>query len=245
MHRLNCSEVWGGIKNTDLDTCSAGMTVSLFSSACQGGKGGDVYYFAVCGQDMLTRLVLADVVGHGQQVSQVSQWVYDQLAARMDDPDQPALLSDLNNRIADRGFGAMTTAVVLSYSLENRHVYFCYAGHPAMLSRNGGAGWHEMTLPAGQRHTNLPLGVEAGMAYDMGETAFGQGDRLFLFSDGLLEAPNESGDQFGPARLREALAEVDDGEPMALKNHVLSKLRQWTNGHLDHDDVTMIAIQLQ
>jgi sigma-B regulation protein RsbU (phosphoserine phosphatase) len=245
MHRLNCSEVWGGIKNTDLDACSAGMTVSLFSSACEGGKGGDVYYFTVCGQDMLTRLVLADVVGHGQQVSQISQWVYDQLADRMDDPDQPALLSDLNNLVVDRGFGAMTTAVVLSYYLENRHVYYCYAGHPAMLSRNGGAGWHEMTLPAGTRPTNLPLGVEAGMAYDMGDAAFAKGDRLFLFSDGLVEAPNESGDHFGPARLRNALAEAGDAEPMALKNQVLSRLRQWTNGLLDHDDVTLIAIQLQ
>ena len=123
MHRLSCSEVWGGIKNTDLDACSAGMTISLYSSACEGGKGGDVYYFTVCGQDMLTRLVLADVVGHGQQVSQVSQWVYGQLAGRMDDPDQPALLSDLNSQVLAKGPGAMTTPVVMSYLQEKPHDY--------------------------------------------------------------------------------------------------------------------------
>ena len=57
MRRLKCAEIWGGIKNTDLDVCSSGVTVSLYSSACDGGRGGDVYYFSVCGADRVTRLV--------------------------------------------------------------------------------------------------------------------------------------------------------------------------------------------
>ena len=39
MRRLKCSEVWGGIKNQDVDVCSLGLNVSLYSSSCDGGKG--------------------------------------------------------------------------------------------------------------------------------------------------------------------------------------------------------------
>ena len=86
MHRIQCTEIWGGIKNQDADVCSRGLTASLYSSACEGGKGGDIYYLSVCGEDKLTRIAIADVVGHGEQVSAVSQWLYDTLQDRMNDP---------------------------------------------------------------------------------------------------------------------------------------------------------------
>ncbi len=244
MHRLKCSEVWGGIKNTDLDACSAGMAVSLYSSACDGGRGGDVYYVTVCGADMLTRLVLADVVGHGQQVSQVSQWVYGQMAERMDDPDHSAILTNLNDRIAARGLGAMTTAVVVTYFLAERRLFFCYAGHPPMLSCQGDGPWRELMLPPSDRQANMPLGVEPGSSYDIGDVTLAKGDRLFLFSDGVVETRNQEDEVFGVERLRDALTSASGTDPMTLKKHVLSKLRQWSAGILDHDDVTMIAIEL-
>ena len=68
MHRLQCAEIWGGIRNQDTDVCSAGITASLFSGACDGGKGGDIYYLSVCNSDMLTRIAIADVIGHGRAV---------------------------------------------------------------------------------------------------------------------------------------------------------------------------------
>lgn len=244
MHRIKCSEIWGGIKNAELDLCSSGITASLFSSACDGGKGGDAYYFSVCGSDKLTRLALADVVGHGEQVSHISQWVYDQLETHMNDADQPGMMRSLNNHVADRGFSAMTTAVIVSYYLVNNHVYFSYAGHPPMLSRAGDSNWRELTLPSTEDARNLPLGVMAGCTYDMGETPFGTGDRLFLFSDGVLEAPNASDELFGAERLQAVLNEAADAGPMELKTHVLSKLRDWTGDDFKHDDVTLIAIQL-
>ncbi|GAG80253.1 unnamed protein product [marine sediment metagenome] len=45
----------------------------------KGGKGGDIYYFGVCKGDIITRLAIADVTGHGETVSEVSQYVYDSL----------------------------------------------------------------------------------------------------------------------------------------------------------------------
>ncbi len=244
MRRLKCAEIWGGIKNADIDVCSSGMTVSLYSSACDGVRGGDAYYFSVCGADRVTRVVLADVVGHGEQISEVSQWVYDELSAHLDDPDLPGMLSSLNGRVLTRGIGAMTTAVVISYYVDLKQVYFCYAGHPPMLIRHGADGWQKAKLKMTEGETNLPLGVSDGVGYDMSDIQLAPGDNLLLISDGVVEAPNADHELFGDGRLRAALAEVDDPDPMQLKARILARLREWTGGGLDHDDVTLIAIKL-
>ena len=61
--RLRCSEIWGGIGNTDLDVSTGPVTTSLFSTASDSDSGGDVYYFSVCARDTIVRIALADVMG--------------------------------------------------------------------------------------------------------------------------------------------------------------------------------------
>src|SRR5947199_335498 len=111
-HRLKCSEVWGGIQNEDMDASSAGVSASLLSLACEGGKGGDIYYFSVCDADMLTRVVIADVVGHGPAVSEVSDWLFRAMREQMNALDGNAVLASLNRLVVARGLDAMTTAGV-------------------------------------------------------------------------------------------------------------------------------------
>ena len=137
MHRIQCAQIWGGIRNQDQDVSSAGIVATLYSASCDGGKGGDIYYLSVCESDMLTRVAIADVVGHGQAVSDVSQDIYDALAARMNDAD-----------------------------------------------------------------------------FDQQSVPLSRGDRIFLYTDGVLEAPNRDRERFGePVRLAgigECLRETTD-----------------------------------
>ena len=82
--RLECKGIWGGIRNRDLEITAGKVIGSIYSAACcKGGKGGDIYYFGVCKGEIITRLAIADVVGHGEAVSEVSQYVYDSLKAHM------------------------------------------------------------------------------------------------------------------------------------------------------------------
>ena len=81
---VRCSEIWGGNGNTDLDVCTNGINASVYSLACGGERGGDVYYLSVCTHDMMTRMVVADVRGHGAQVSQLSAWLHEEIQARGD-----------------------------------------------------------------------------------------------------------------------------------------------------------------
>src|SRR4051794_33120768 len=144
VHRIRCSEVWGGVRDIDLDITASGLTVSLYSGACDGGKGGDIYYFSVCGHDRLTRIVLADVVGHGKSVSRVSQWVYDALVRRMNSLDGSGILADLNRMTSRHGLTAMTTAAIVSFYIGDSKLYFSCAGHPPLLVRRRGHDqWRE------------------------------------------------------------------------------------------------------
>ena len=132
MHRLQCGEIWGGFRNQDLDAYSAGVTATLYSSACDDGKGGDIYFLSVCESDLLTRIAIADVVGHGGVVSTVSQFIYDALKSHMNDPSGDAILVEVNRIATHYGINAMTTAAIVAFYIADRNLYFAYAGHPQL-----------------------------------------------------------------------------------------------------------------
>ena len=77
--RIECKVIWGGIQNLDAEVTAGKLIGSIYSAASEGGQGGDIYYFGVCRVDKFSRLAIADVTGHGDAVSEVSQCVYDTL----------------------------------------------------------------------------------------------------------------------------------------------------------------------
>ncbi len=245
-YRIACSEIWGGIRNVDVDACTSGLAASIYSHSCRGGKGGDIYYVSVCDTDRLTRVAVADVVGHGKAVSAISGWVYDALAVRMNDPASDDLLEDLNQRILGRGLDAMTTAVVLGFYRDDSRVHITYAGHPPLLiRRRGEAGWHVAGAEPSAGAPNLPLGVEANVQFVQDRFAVGPGDRLLAYTDGLLDAPNAGRELFGQARLLAALDEAGQGSLTEVKRHVLEAVRRHAGGPLVHDDVTLVGMEIR
>ena len=81
--RLECKGIWGGIQNRDTEVAAGRFTGSIYSTPSEGGKGGDIYYLGVCKGDAISRLAIADVTGHGESVSDVSQYVYESLKAHI------------------------------------------------------------------------------------------------------------------------------------------------------------------
>jgi hypothetical protein len=141
--RIRCATIWGGIEPVSLDVCTQGVTASLHSTASGGERGGDIYYMSVCSIDLLTRMVVADVRGHGEQVSEISSWIYQCLRDKMNSLDGAGVLSDPNRMVHGRGFAAITTAAVVSHYISNSTLYYSYAGHPPVLARrSGGSGCH-------------------------------------------------------------------------------------------------------
>ena len=251
MHRIQCAEVWGGIRNQEQDACSSGIVASLYSSSCDGGKGGDIYYLSVCRSDLLTRVAIADVKGHGQAVSEVSQFIYDGLQAHMDDASGDDMLKEVNQLAVGRGLEAMTTAAIVAFFQGNSTLYFAYAGHhPALVKRKQDSAWIEATVDeqddAGSGgYLNPPLAVMPDTSYTQQSLALTAGDRVFLYTDGVIEAPDRKGNLFGSDRLRALLEEHGSAPLPQLKAAVLHELRDYTGGKLAHDDVTLLAIEIR
>jgi serine phosphatase RsbU (regulator of sigma subunit) len=247
MYEVKCSEVWGGIRNQDQDVNAAGLTASLYSGACEGGKGGDIYYLSVCAGGELTRVAIADVVGHGAVVSDVSQWLYETLHAQMNDPDGSKVLGALNGLAVARGIESLTTASVVGYYSVNGAGFYACAGHmPTLLLRHGGDRWEALEPDdAGEGLVNGPLGAVSQATYVQEMTKLGRGDRLLLYTDGVIEAPSPGGEQFGPDRLHETLNRLAASSLPELKQGLLDAVRAHTGGTLAHDDVTILALEVR
>ncbi len=247
MYEIKCAEVWGGIRNQEQNVIAAGLTASLFSAACEGGKGGDIYYLSVCDGGELTRVAIADVVGHGSTVSEISQGLYDSLHDHMNDPDGGKVLAALNGLAVARGITSLTTASIVGYFTVNGAGFFACAGHlPTLVRRRGGDTWETIEPDdPGDGFVNLPLGVVPDATYDQGIVKLQSGDRLLLYTDGVIEAPGPDGELFGQDRLHETLNRLADSSLPELKQGLLAAVREHSGGTLAHDDVTIMALEVR
>jgi sigma-B regulation protein RsbU (phosphoserine phosphatase) len=240
------NRVWGGIWNTRMQVVAGGLTVGVYSRPCDGGKGGDVYYFSVSAGDILTRVAVADVLGHGPAVSDVSRRLYDSLGERMGRKDSHEVLCDLNRLAVEHGYESMTTAVVATYSRPDSSLYYAYAGHPPMLLRRSAKDrWEPLQPPETQELVGLPLGATDETGHEQQRIPLIERDRVFLYTDGVCEAPNAEGELFGMERLRSVL-NTAAGKPVGeLVDTLLEALRSHTDDCLDHDDVTFMVLEVR
>jgi sigma-B regulation protein RsbU (phosphoserine phosphatase) len=242
MYELNCGEIWGGIRNCDEDLGSAGLTVSLYSFASDGGKGGDVYYLSLCDHNSLTRMVVADVVGHGESVSEISTYIHDAIKTHINNVACDDSLSELNCIALEKGLDVLTTMVVAAFYQSDGNLYFANAGHPAALFRR----WNEtnwLQLKLSKAVHNSALGFSDQAVYSQNTIQVKSGDCLFLYSEGLIEANNKEEELFGEKRLKELLKQHPKAPPPELKHIIIDKIRRYSGGSLNHDDITiMIAL---
>lgn len=144
----------------------------------------------------------------------------------------------------------MTTAAVVAYYSRENEVRFSYAGHPPVLYRRANDKTWTYARPPGSKEqsggfpVNIPLAVDLDTLYGQLSVSIFPGDRLFVYTDGIIDAPNPKGESFGLARLKDALDANTGASLPELKSAVLNTLHQHTEQELTHDDLTMIAIEI-
>jgi sigma-B regulation protein RsbU (phosphoserine phosphatase) len=70
------------------------------------------------------------------------------------------------------------------------------------------------------------------------------GDRLFIYTDGIIDTPNPAGESFGLVRLKDTL-DANTAAPLSeLKSAVLKTLHRFSGKGLTHDDVTLMALEI-
>ncbi len=243
--KVRCAEVWGGNSGDELHIETSGIRACMYSNPSDGGKGGDIYFFSVCESNLLTRVAIADVVGHGESVADTSEWLYESLADRMNSVAGDQVLVDLNRATASKGYKAISTAVVAAFYRGNSQFYFAYAGHHDILFRRSGSDrWEKLSPAPSDCVSGLPLGVVEDCEFEQQCLHASIGDRFFVYTDGLIEAIDEKEVVFGEARLIALLNEVSHAQLNEIRSTVLSHLVAYTGGSLDHDDVTFMIVEI-
>ncbi len=70
------------------------------------------------------------------------------------------------------------------------------------------------------------------------------GDRLFVYTDGIIDTPSPEGESFGLKRLKDVLDANAAAPPSELKSTILKTLNQYAQKELTHDDITLIALEI-
>lgn len=116
------------------------------------------------------------------------------------------------------------------------------AGHDAPLMYRRGRGEVEVMRPGG-----LALGVDDGPVFERVtrdfEAEFGPGDCLLLYTDGVNEAENRKGEEFGKERLKEVFAEAAPRGAEAVVADLQGALGRFVGNSRQMDDITLIAIE--
>ena len=201
---------------------------------------GDLYDFLeVDGRGF--GVVVADVSGHGVPAALIASMVKVAVASQRDKVTRPAeLLSEVNRVLCgnfQRGFVTATYAWIDSQSGE---LVVANAGHPDPLLCHGREG---SVREVGGRGAILGRFADAG--YNQETLSLEPGDRLVLYTDGITEAPNPDGEQFGEERLRALLGRAEQAGPEELYDALLDELRRWSGAtrHLSlEDDVTLVVV---
>lgn len=248
---FTCAEVWGGNRPVRGVVDTPGIRGCVYSQPCKGGRGGDIHYVSICGSGLISRLCLADVVGHGEKVAKVSGEIHDLLRRYMNNTDQRRVLAELNRRLTREELGGLTTAAVATYVHPTRSLSVSYAGHPpGWLYRRDERTWIRLQLDADRERSkellNLPLSVENSTRFTRRKLRVRNGDRLLLVTDGVLEAPEAGhfGRLYGDERLTCLLNEHQDADVNTLVESVVQAIQAHTrDAGLTHDDVTLLVVE--
>lgn len=203
--------------------------------------GGDYYdYYKVAGHHSI--LLIGDVSGHGvaagTMVGAAKAGVYPLVHEGITNPVE--ILNSLNETMrATAQQSLLMTMACLSLDARSGKLVFANAGHvlPYLLRRN--AQHWEMLEASG-----LPLGksMEADYSSTAIELNLEVGDRLFLYTDGLVEEESPSGEVFGYDRLEALLNANIHADPQALHDIIMDALRIHCRGTAYTDDVTIVVV---
>ena len=197
--------------------------------------GGDLYDFLNLGAGV-QGIMIGDVSGKGLPAAlrmAVARTVFRHEARRGDDPG-PTLAGVNRGILSDIPHG-MITMLYLRLDPACGRLRVANAGHTFPMFVNGSVNELELS--------GLPLGVDPDSAYTEATAEVRPGDTLILYTDGVLEAENTSGEIFTYERLQALVEANTQLKPRAMVALLLHTLRSWSGGHHQSDDVTIVVLR--
>ena len=226
-----------------IDYSDNGLEVSGLSVYCDE-TGGD--YFDFMQSDFhpgRLHVVVGDVVGHGIGAALLMATLRALVRANVDQPGNPnGLISEVNRQLCrdTSEFGNFASLFYLRIDVTEQELQWVRAGHdPAILFAPATGKFVEL------KGDGLVLGLNADYQYQTNTFALA-GERLILLigSDGVWEAENENGEQFGKQRLKDIVKNNAHLPPRALLHSIIESIEQFRGKATLSDDITLVAITI-
>jgi phosphoserine phosphatase RsbU/P len=246
---MQCMEVWGGSQLTSRGVVFGGLDAWVYSKPYgKAHAGGDVYYASSCATGRISRLLLADVAGHGQTVAATAADLRALMRRFVNRLDQTEFVRLLNQQFSELPrTGSFATAIVTTFFEPSRRMTICNAGHPRPLLYRAAQGQWDFLgkQDAGPRAvpSNIPLGLFGGAEYEQFDVEIEPGDCLLSYTDALIESRDADGEMLGEEGLLRITRLLGDVEPQKLIETLLGEIEVRYPENLSEDDVTVLVVR--
>ncbi len=178
---------------------------------------------------------LGDVSGKGPPAALLGALLQGSLAAHTITASGPAeVLSHVNAALVHRAVEARFATLFYAVLAPDGRLTFCNAGHnpPFLVGRDG-----VRRLETG----GVPLGLFEDAPLEEAAVTLVPGDFLVAFSDGVSEAMNAAGEEFGDLRIMESIEAASGRDAQTQLEHLFSSVKSFTAGAAQNDDVTVLV----
>jgi len=204
---------------------------------------GDFYDFLVAGQKGVG-ILIADVTGHGLSAALIASMLKVALAAQTPHISEPArVLSGLNQALCGMFQKYFVTAACIYIDMEKNALIYSGAAHSPLLLWDKSAGTVVELM-----HNGLMLGLFPQETYSSIQVPIETGDRIVLYTDGIVEAVDASEEEYGMDRLKQFLDCRRSLEGDQFADALLVELSEWSTGpagRLQKDDITLLTIDFK
>jgi sigma-B regulation protein RsbU (phosphoserine phosphatase) len=219
----------------------AGWKVAGRNRAARVLSGDSFDYVSLA--DGSTAVSIADVSGKGTAAALIM--AMSRTALRMSLPDAAgpaAALAAVNQQLyPDIQQDMFITMICLMLRVDG-HLRLARAGHTKPLLWRS-AGDEVQVLQSG----GLAVGIDKGAVFERVtkdlQVELQSGDLLLLYTDGVNEAQDSLGEEFGEQRIIAAMHELAPRGPQALVDGLIERVDAFCEGRRGHDDITLVALQ--
>jgi PAS domain S-box-containing protein len=209
-----------------------------------------------CLSDRYTVFYVLDVSGHGVQASLLSVTLNHLLSPETGRDNGVASMPGESEKLSaalpievlnylNRRFPfdpEIRQYFTIAYGVLDSHTNtfrFIAAGHPPPLYIPAGAA------PEFQVLSNFPIGIMKDPSFREGSIQMRSGDRVYLYSDGLVEVSNAGGEHFGDERLAEELNRLSAKPLKSGLSSLVQRLRDWSGEDNLEDDVSILGFEIE
>ena len=200
--------------------------------------GGDFFDFKVIDRERVG-LLIADVSGHGVPASIISAMLkiaYTMYGAVSERPDQ--MLHQINAALYGKFTSHFISAQCLYIDLAEGFLHDARAGHWPVLVVNADGSFRELQ-PRGQ-----VIGIRPDFWCDMEKVPVSPGQRIILFTDGIVEVRNHAGEFYGYERFLRLVREKRSLSALEFADEVMRSVMDWLEGAGMEDDMTLIIVDI-